>query len=137
MTKQRQSSASPRVVNRVDREFKGQSKVEMYLDKLTDLVPYVPRNRKLSKLEVIQYVIEYICDLQDVLDIQHPVPSLVATENSTATASASSQPAVAAASRQPLGVIPPNTYADSLSLVNQPQLESEKSSSADNEMSTC
>ncbi|CAB3372760.1 Hypothetical predicted protein [Cloeon dipterum] len=143
MTKQRQSPASHKCehrVKRVNRGFKGKSRVEEYLDKLTELVPYVPRNRRLSRLEVIEYVIEYICDLQDVLEIQLPVQPLVATENSTAAASASPQPAVAAVaatSRQPLGVIPPNTFTDSLSLVNQPQLESEKSSSADNQMSTC
>ncbi|GLH06307.1 Protein extra-macrochaetae [Gryllus bimaculatus] len=38
--------------------------IQMYLSKLKELVPFMPRNRKLSKLEVIQYVIDYICDLQ-------------------------------------------------------------------------
>lgn len=42
--------------------------VAAYLTKLRSLVPDMPRNRKLSKLEVIQRVIEYICDLQTTLE---------------------------------------------------------------------
>lgn len=38
-----------------------------YLDKLKDLVPMCPKNRKVSKLELIQHVIDYIGDLQDTL----------------------------------------------------------------------
>ncbi|GJQ68123.1 Emc [Trypoxylus dichotomus] len=34
--------------------------IQMYLSKLKDLVPFMPKNRKLSKLEVIQHVIDYI-----------------------------------------------------------------------------
>lgn len=43
--------------------------VEMrrYMDKLKDLVPQCPKNRKVSKLELIQHVIDYISDLQDTL----------------------------------------------------------------------
>jgi len=41
--------------------------VQMYLAKLTNLVPNAPKHRKLSKLEVIQCVIDYICDLEDTL----------------------------------------------------------------------
>lgn len=41
------------------------------LGKLKDLVPYMPRNKKLTKLEIIQYVIDYIFDLQQALD-NHP-----------------------------------------------------------------
>ncbi|XP_015185195.1 PREDICTED: DNA-binding protein inhibitor ID-1 [Polistes dominula] len=42
--------------------------VAAYLTKLKSLVPDMPRKRKLSKLEVIQRVIEYICDLQTTLE---------------------------------------------------------------------
>lgn len=42
--------------------------VAAYLTKLRSLVPDMPRKRKLSKLEVIQRVIEYICDLQTTLE---------------------------------------------------------------------
>lgn len=43
--------------------------VEMrrYLNKLKDLVPHCPKNRKVTKLELIQHVIDYISDLQDTL----------------------------------------------------------------------
>ena len=40
------------------------------LCKLKELVPSVPRHRKLSKLEIIQHVIDYIFDLQQALDSQ-------------------------------------------------------------------
>jgi len=36
--------------------------------KLKELVPNMPKNKKLSKLEIIQYVIDYIYDLQTALD---------------------------------------------------------------------
>lgn len=42
--------------------------VAAYLTKLRSLVPDMPRKRKLSILEVIQRVIEYICDLQTTLE---------------------------------------------------------------------
>ena len=41
--------------------------VQMYLNKLTHLVPNAPKHRKLTKLEVIQCVIDYICDLEETL----------------------------------------------------------------------
>ncbi|XP_051165814.1 protein extra-macrochaetae [Leptopilina boulardi] len=42
--------------------------VAAYLTKLQSLVPDMPRKRKLSKLQVIQRVIEYICILQTTLE---------------------------------------------------------------------
>lgn len=54
--------------HRVDGE---NAEVQMYISKLKDLVPFMPKNRRLSKLEVIQNVIQYICDLQTALD-SHP-----------------------------------------------------------------
>ncbi|KAH8240185.1 hypothetical protein KR032_011962 [Drosophila birchii] len=47
------------------------AEMKMYLSKLKDLVPFMPKNRKLSKLEIIQHVIDYICDLQTELET-HP-----------------------------------------------------------------
>lgn len=57
--------ANGRVTKNRDSE---NAEIQMYLSKLKDLVPYMPKNRKISKLEVIQYVIDYICDLQNALD---------------------------------------------------------------------
>lgn len=57
---------------RVQRHRDGENaEIQMYLSKLKDLVPFMPKNRKLSKLEVIQNVIDYICDLQNALE-SHP-----------------------------------------------------------------
>lgn len=46
------------------------------LTKLKDIVPYMPRNKKLSKLEIIQYVIDYIYDLETTLE-HHPAAMAV------------------------------------------------------------
>ncbi|XP_071551246.1 uncharacterized protein [Panulirus ornatus] len=43
------------------------AEMRLYLDKLKDLVPLCPKNRKVTKLELIQHVIDYISDLQDTL----------------------------------------------------------------------
>ncbi|XP_053635405.1 uncharacterized protein [Cherax quadricarinatus] len=43
------------------------AEMRLYLDKLKDLVPLCPKNRKVTKLELIQHVIDYIGDLQDTL----------------------------------------------------------------------
>lgn len=79
--------------------------IQMYLSKLKDLVPFMPRDRKLSKLEVIHHVIQYICDLQNALD-NHP-----AVNDFDAAATLSQKKSQAAVSpRQPLGLRPnPNT----------------------------
>ncbi|XP_066974400.1 DNA-binding protein inhibitor ID-2-B-like [Macrobrachium rosenbergii] len=47
-----------------------------YLDKLRQLVPACPKAGKLSRLAVIQYVIDYIVELQDTL-VHHPVNSIL------------------------------------------------------------
>ncbi|XP_004582646.1 DNA-binding protein inhibitor ID-2 [Ochotona princeps] len=39
--------------------------------KLKELVPSIPQNRKVSKMEILQHVIDYILDLQLALD-SHP-----------------------------------------------------------------
>jgi DNA-binding protein inhibitor ID, other len=110
-------------VSKVKNRTPENEEIHVYLSKLKELVPYVPRNRKLSKLEVIHHVIDYICDLQSALDTHHPglsTMAAVAAANSTSAAAAASAAASAsppAAARQPLGVIPPNTCTDSLSLM--------------------
>ena len=43
-------------------------KVLEYMEKLQHLVPLCPKDRPVSKLEVIQAVIDYIYDLEDALD---------------------------------------------------------------------
>lgn len=89
--------------------------VAAYLTKLRSLVPDMPRKRKLSKLEVIQRVIEYICDLQTALEEtnaahQDAKTSMTATAvTATATAATAAAPEAAVtvtqqqqSSRQPL-----------------------------------
>lgn len=79
--------------------------IQMYLSKLKDLVPFMPKNRKLSKLEVIQYVIDYICDLQNALETH---PAVNAFDAAAVLGQKKSQGA--ASPRQPLGVrASPNT----------------------------
>lgn len=76
--------------------------MQSLLSKLKNLVPNMPRNKKLTKLEIIQYVIDYILDLQIALET-HPA----ATRPTSAVLSAISP------NRQPLGVLSPgiNTCA--------------------------
>lgn len=79
--------------------------IQMYLSKLKDLVPFMPKNRKLSKLEVIQYVIDYICDLQSALETH---PAVNSFDAAAALGQKKSQDAVSP--RQPLGLrTSPNT----------------------------
>lgn len=73
--------------------------IQMYLSKLKDLVPFMPKNRKLSKLEVIQYVIDYICDLQSALETH---PAVSSFDAAAALGQKKSQEAVSP--RQPLGL---------------------------------
>lgn len=76
--------------------------MQSLLSKLKNLVPNMPRNKKLTKLEIIQYVIDYILDLQIALET-HPA----ATRPTAAVLSAISP------NRTPLGVLSPgiNTCA--------------------------
>ncbi|KAK7070578.1 DNA-binding protein inhibitor ID-2 [Halocaridina rubra] len=48
-----------------------EAEMRLYLDKLREIVPHIPRNRKVTRLELIQHVIDYICDLQNALE-DHP-----------------------------------------------------------------
>lgn len=98
---------------RVSRHRDGENaEVQMYISKLKDLVPFMPKNRKLSKLEVIQNVIQYICDLQTALD-----SSPMMSEFDAAAVIASSKnmiPSELINPRQPLHVRPsPNTILPS------------------------
>lgn len=79
--------------------------IQALLSKLKEIVPNMPRNRKLSKLEIIQYVIDYIVDLQIALESHHP--------NHPGMNPRISSPS----NRQPLGVI----YSPSNSAANMPQ----------------
>lgn len=80
--------------------------VAAYLTKLRSLVPDMPRKRKLSKLEVIQRVIEYICDLQTALEETNAAHQDAKTVTTTATAAAAVSEATVTvttqSSRQPL-----------------------------------
>ncbi|KAL0271327.1 UNVERIFIED_CONTAM: hypothetical protein PYX00_008449 [Menopon gallinae] len=94
----------------------------MYLSKLKDLVPFMPKNKKLTKLEVIEYVIDYICDLQYALETHPSVNNLNAAElTARLQASAGQQQ-----QRQPLGVLAPspNTIVQNVSCKSPVQSES-------------
>lgn len=100
---------------RVNKNRDGENaEIQMYLSKLKDLVPYMPKNRKISNFEVIRYVIDYICDLQNALDTNPAVNSFdaaaaIAGENMLADQE-QLQHAAPHSPRQPLGVRPtPNT----------------------------
>ncbi|XP_078255364.1 DNA-binding protein inhibitor ID-2a [Rhinoraja longicauda] len=49
--------------------------------KLKELVPSIPQNKKVSKMEILQHVIDYILDLQIALDT-HPSIVLHQSQNS-------------------------------------------------------
>ncbi|GLV44885.1 extra macrochaetae [Carabus blaptoides fortunei] len=109
--------------------------IQMYLSKLKDLVPFMPKNRRLSKLEVIQYVIDYICDLQSALETH---PAVSAFDAAAALNQKASQGAVSP--RQPLGVLSnPNTIlTPSEAPVHQPNTTPEKLSPSDGRpLSSC
>lgn len=58
--------------------------IREYLDKLRQLVPGCPKAGKLSRLAVIQHVIDYIVELQDTL-VHHPAnAAALATEQDVA-----------------------------------------------------
>lgn len=105
---------------RVSRHRDGENaEVQMYISKLKDLVPFMPKNRKLSKLEVIQNVIQYICDLQTALDADPAV-----SEFDAAAVLASQNHLLEQVSpRQPLHVRPsPNTILPSSNNNTSPTL---------------
>lgn len=91
---------------------KEQLEIQMYLSKLKELVPHMPKNRKVSKLEVIQHVIDYICELQTSLEQNH------SSRRRRSLSSGSTDPAALAtilsSNRQPLGILSsiPNTLTE-------------------------
>jgi len=97
------SSSSNGSSNGLSNGFSSHNKVKKSTDdemqsllaKLKELVPNIPRNKKLSKLEIIQYVIDYIFDLQFALE-SHPISS----NNSSHMSSSPSSPS----NRQPLAI---------------------------------
>ncbi|XP_052895356.1 protein extra-macrochaetae [Anopheles moucheti] len=99
---------------RVQRHRDGENdEIKLYLSKLRELVPFMPKNRKLTKLEVIQNVIDYICELQNALD-SHPAvngfDSLAVLQHQQQQQQVGYQPdsmesVPAPASRQPLATI--------------------------------
>uniref|UniRef100_A0A2M4AIJ3 Putative cell wall integrity and stress response component 1 n=1 Tax=Anopheles triannulatus TaxID=58253 RepID=A0A2M4AIJ3_9DIPT len=98
------------------REVENDPEIQMYLSKLKDLVPFMAKDRKMSKLEVIQNVIDYICELQNTL----------AHADASADASAPVEP------RQPLGVRPaaPNTILASNPSTNNSSTSNNSSSNS-------
>lgn len=88
--------------SREERDLSQGGAIQGLLDKLKDLVPNMPRSKKLTRLEIIQNVIDYILDLEIALEA-HP------------TQLSSSAPAVS--TRQPLCVLPPanNSATNALS----------------------
>lgn len=76
-------------------------KIQKYLAKLKDLVPLIPKDKRISRLEVIHHVIDYICDLEDMLE-NHRSVNADAVHSAAAAVMLSSS---VAAVRQPLGII--------------------------------
>ncbi|XP_043929152.1 DNA-binding protein inhibitor ID-3 [Protopterus annectens] len=72
--------------------------------KLKELVPSIPQNKKVSKMEILQHVIDYILDLQIALDSH---PSIVSLHQQQ-------RPAQSSSSRPPLTAL--NTDISILSL---------------------
>lgn len=101
------TGAVPPIHNgRIERQRSGENaEIQMYLSKLKDLVPYMPKNKKLSKLEVIENAIDYICDLQSALQTASNSSNLKFDTSAALSGSLSS--------RQPLGVrSSPNNIVD-------------------------
>ncbi|KAE8744497.1 extra macrochaetae [Frankliniella occidentalis] len=120
--------------------------VQMYLSKLKELVPFMPKNKRLSKLEVIQHVIDYICDLQYALEAHPNAEALITTALPTVQAVPAPNRAHHAQPRQPLGVLgvpntivaPGNTCAvqEQVSITTPSHLR-EKVPSADSRQVSC
>uniref|UniRef100_A0A8D0XCN4 DNA-binding protein inhibitor ID-2 n=1 Tax=Sus scrofa TaxID=9823 RepID=A0A8D0XCN4_PIG len=75
--------------------------------KLKELVPSIPQNKKVSKMEILQHVIDYILDLQIALDSH---PTIVSLHHQ--------RPGQSQASRTPLTTL--NTDISILSLQVRP-----------------
>lgn len=53
--------------------------------KLKELVPTIPVDKKLSKVQLLQHVIDYIMDLEITLDVQSPMLQCQSQSTTTAT----------------------------------------------------
>lgn len=98
---------------------KEQVEIQMYLSKLKELVPHMPKNRKVSKLEVIQHVIDYICELQGSLEQQSHHQQLMRQRRRRSLSAESLAASILVQHRQPLGIlssIPNNTLSDVMNL---------------------
>ncbi len=56
----------------------GELEMEACFSKLKDLVPTVPQDRKLNKVQLMQHVIDYIMDLELTLDTSGSLRSVTA-----------------------------------------------------------
>ncbi|XP_013774243.1 DNA-binding protein inhibitor ID-2-like [Limulus polyphemus] len=74
-----------------------QEEMQQLLGKLKELVPNMPKNKKLSKLEIIQNVIDYIFDLQIALE----------SDSVSRSGDSPSCGSTFSSVRQPLGVLSP------------------------------
>jgi len=92
-----------------------QVQIQMYLSKLKELVPHMPKDRKVSKLEVIQHVIDYICQLQTTLETQPRRRADAANQRLVAAADAAD--AAVNDLRTPSGSIPAANVRQPLSLL--------------------
>jgi DNA-binding protein inhibitor ID len=125
------------------------AEIKVYLTQLKELVPFMPKHKKLSKLEVITYVIDYIRDLRQTLGLPPnssrmsssmdfddesslDMLSLDSPKNSSSSSSLNVISGTAHSPRQPLGVItsPNNGSLSSCGSLEFPQLL-DKSPSAD------
>lgn len=131
----------PAIANgRVQRHRDGENaEIQMYLSKLKDLVPFMPKNRKLSKLEVIQNVIDYICDLQSALE-SHPAVNSFDPVQALASHQSAAEPmeSTPVGPRQPLGVRPsPNMIlANGANVPASPAVSGSSSSSSSSSTSS-
>jgi hypothetical protein len=129
--------------------------IKAYLTKLQELVPFMPKNRKLSKLEVITYVIDYIRDLRqtlglppsasrfpldmDPMDMMSSAISLNVINSSDSTNTSSSPISSSTSSshhRQPLCVISPSNNS-SCGSQEIPQLMDKSSTDVDTRPVSC
>jgi len=96
--------------NKIVHNMVSQEEMHTLLAKLKELVPNMPRNKKLSKLEIIQYVIDYIFDLQVALESHpstHPSQHSTNITQITSKSSHNSSSISPQSSRQPLGLLSP------------------------------
>ena len=117
------SELSIRTTNSNNNPAKEQVEIQMYLSKLKELVPHMPKNRKVSKLEVIQHVIDYICELQGSLEQQSHHQQLMQRQRrrrSLSSAESLAASILVQQHRRPLGIlssIPNNTLSDVMNYI--------------------